>query len=56
MFESLRAIARRIFPGTTTRPSRSVFGPAAERQRAQQTSDDEWDLAVNIEKGRPRGF
>lgn len=56
MLHSLKAMVDRLLKRDPDGPNPSVFGPNADRLRADHAAQDEWDLAAEVEKGRPRGF
>ncbi len=56
MLHGLKAVIDRLFRRAPDGTVPSVFGPDADRRRSDQATQNEWDLAAEIEKGRPRGF
>ena len=54
----LRALIERILTRSAepTEPARSVFGSEAEWELTERARADEYDLEVEKQKGRPRGF
>lgn len=37
-------------------PAPSVFGPDADKRQDDQQREDDWEIQVAKEKGRPKGF